>query len=1285
MKRLVFAVLALLVAVSMLPSTTAAHAVGSLDYRLSFSTTLANDSGTPPTAFVGGGAPEYVEGVQGQAIHLTHDNYVRLEAADAAAIDYTGSFSVAYWIKFNSRAGGDPVVMGNKNWDSGGNPGWVFNATDKLRLNYRASEGARGDIDVAGLVSLTEWAHIAATFDVGSSTVKVYVNGEMAASKADASLAGNLNGAGPTLLGQAYANNGLYNSSGMNTDFLLDEFRLQEGVLSAGTVKTLYDESKPRGPFTVTGVSVSPRDIRMSKGSETRFVATVSGEGSPEQDVVWELAGAQAAGTQVATDGTLTVDATEAASVLTLRARSAYDADVYGEAQVTLQNARTDGTVTFGVLSDVHVGPSSTGNNSRFEKALTFLSDPALNAEVVVVDGDLTGNGTAAEMGAFKEIKDRALRLPLVATMGNHEENKWENFELATGNKANDVKVINGYYFILLSPGAGTLDEATGRASGENQGDYAYLRSWVTAKVAEAEAASPDKPVFVFFHHPIRGTHYVSDEQWGTGLEGVFNNHPRVVTFSGHIHSPNNTPRSIWQDGGFTTVNTAATCSGEMERGMIYGGITPAALTMSQGLYVEADSEGNVTIKTRDLTADEWIEDQAWSFNVNGELPYTTAAREALAQAPEFDEGAAIALTNLNMNSVDVEFDQAKLPAGTGGDIVYAYRYDLIETETGEVAKSFKNFSDFILRPMPTTLVQPLEGLKKATEYEMRIYALDAWGKVSTGYLSKRFTTTTIDTTPRRPIDYVLEFDNTLESGGNAAPEQVGMFFLESKPGVFDTEPHFAEGRHGQAISLSPLNFVDLDGTAELIDYGQSFSVAFWANIQAHYPNGQPALLSNRNADSDDLFGYAIRTDTGGGRHEVFLEYHPVSGAYARFKLCDFEIGKWVHLALTFDYEGNKVRAYADGKLVVEADADLSGGIGGVSGLGRNKSTFLGSSPWNYTEEHGGFNGSGTAARHTVSFLADDFLMSSCVYTSEEIDAISRDAANRPANHTVTFDADGGFPAPATRLVYDGRTIQEPSVPVKDGFAFEGWYAEGTAQPYEFSTPIAADMVLSARWSPLSAPNPYLTLEGPTAATAGDTLDYTVSLGAVKDAGTIRVDVTPTGTLEFLEATSLDAEGKLSVASTKKKADGTISVILTATELPGITFDGASPILKLSFKATAEGQGSVTLIKAEGASYIYNGSQFEGTADIEVALPEGADATITTAIAKYIDPYDFNRDDKVTLADLTYVQAFYMASEGTGGYRWEHAVERGMDLDASGTIDVADLILIIDHLYEIEA
>jgi hypothetical protein len=66
------------------------------------------------------------------------------------------------------------------------------------------------------------------------------------------------------------------------------------------------------------------------------------------------------------------------------------------------------------------------------------------------------------------------------------------------------------------------------------------------------------------------------------------------------------------------------------------------------------------------------------------------------------------------------------------------------------------------------------------------------------------------------------------------------------------------------------------------------------------------------------------------------------------------------------------VIAYVDGKQAAEATADLSGGIGGVTGTGLIKSTFLGSSPWNYTEVHGGFNGSGTAGRHDITFLADD-------------------------------------------------------------------------------------------------------------------------------------------------------------------------------------------------------------------------------------------------------------------------------------------------------------------------
>jgi hypothetical protein len=59
-----------------------------------------------------------------------------------------------------------------------------------------------------------------------------------------------------------------------------------------------------------------------------------------------------------------------------------------------------------------------------------------------------------------------------------------------------------------------------------------------------------------------------------------------------------------------------------------------------------------------------------------------------------------------------------------------------------------------------------------------------------------------------------------------------------------------------------------------------------------------------------------------------------------------------------------------------------------------------------------------------------------------------------------------------------------------------------------------------------------------------------------------------------------------------------------------------------------------------------------------------------------------HRDGAVNIADLAYAQIFYMASEQAGGDRWAHVSERGIDVDASGVVDVADFIIIIEHLYD---
>jgi len=1058
-----------------IPHTATAAGNSSIpEWYLKFDGNLANShvDATPAEADWVGGDPIFTDGAREdtQAINVDFASYVRLDKPDNL-IDYSESFSIAFWMKMKSRNGGDPVLMGNKNWSSGGNPGWCLNDNGQIRVNFRSSGGSRGDISIISTANTVEWTHIAVTFDMEANEVKAYANGALTQTdKRDNLLNGNLNGVGPTLLGQAYdSNNGavLYNNSfSMNTSFSLQDFIMTSGVLSAGEVSDLYGQSKQQDPFVIDGVEIFPADVRMNKGDNMRFVAEPTGDGDFQDgcgDMTWTVEGASSAGTTVA-DGLLTIGTDETAPVLNVRATSAMDDAYSAAAVVSVTTPRTDGKIAFGVVSDTHVGPGNftDGNNGRARTAFEFLSQPELQSEFVAVVGDLTGNGIwENELEFFRKIRSTFLDIPLLASMGNHESSQYVNFERATGNVPNYYKVVNGYYFIICSPGAGSLDPATGRPTGNNGSSYSYLRGWVMDVIAEAEAASPNKPIFVFFHHPIYSTHWLSNEQYGSGFEGLFNNHPRVIAFSAHSHGITNHPLAIWQDGGYTTVNTAATCAGEVEQAMrAVGGNAPNGVgNASQGLYVIADDEGSVTIRRRDFANERWLED--WTFNTTQPLPYTRSLRQAEAPVPVFPAEAEIRLTTINMTVVEIEFDQSVVPPNTVGNVPYYYHYQVINRATGATVREFNDWSGFWFPEMPAVLTQEIRGLEKSTDYELRITVVDTYGQAGTGYLSKMFTTTTVDNTPRRPIDYILKFDGDLNNSGSV-PDGVTMFNLPDKQGYYDTTPYFTAGKHGQAIDLSKLNFVDLDGASTLIDYEQSFSTAFWINVKTVRNDGEPGILSNRNVDSNDNMGYSFRTRNNNGTNWITLDFHPTSGEFQRLWLAPTAIGEWMHIAATFDYADNKVTAYVNGIMVAEASANLSGGIGGITAAGRNRSTFFGSSPWNYTEEWGGFNGSGTGGRHDIEFLADDFVMSSCVYSAEEILSIMEDPTSRPGHYTVTFDTDGGVPASPVQTVFAGRTAKEPAVPAKEGFTFGGWY-NGT-DAFDFNAMITADLILTAKW-----------------------------------------------------------------------------------------------------------------------------------------------------------------------------------------------------------------------------
>lgn len=63
---------------------------------------------------------------------------------------------------------------------------------------------------------------------------------------------------------------------------------------------------------------------------------------------------------------------------------------------------------------------------------------------------------------------------------------------------------------------------------------------------------------------------------------------------------------------------------------------------------------------------------------------------------------------------------------------------------------------------------------------------------------------------------------------------------------------------------------------------------------------------------------------------------------------------------------------------------------------------------------------------------------------------------------TVTFDAGAST---TTAEVRDGETVTKPEDPELEGSTFDGWYtAEAGGLPYDFSSPVTADMTIYAYW-----------------------------------------------------------------------------------------------------------------------------------------------------------------------------------------------------------------------------
>ena len=153
---------------------------------LSFDDSIEDESGNDTGTDVQG-SPTTVDGAIGGAFAFddTADprQYVILEDTEALQFGEATDFSVSFWVQSdnpmtdNRDNGGtnfDPAMISNKDWNSGGNPGWVISANSSNaqsngegHLEWNFSDGSsRVDFDTTdALINDGDWHHVLVSHD----------------------------------------------------------------------------------------------------------------------------------------------------------------------------------------------------------------------------------------------------------------------------------------------------------------------------------------------------------------------------------------------------------------------------------------------------------------------------------------------------------------------------------------------------------------------------------------------------------------------------------------------------------------------------------------------------------------------------------------------------------------------------------------------------------------------------------------------------------------------------------------------------------------------------------------------------------------------------------------------------------------------------------------------------------------------------------------------------------------------------------------------------------------
>lgn len=183
------------------------------------------------------GEPRFAAGKIGQSVVLNNTASLSLGKSDDLNFGAETDFTVSFWVKFNQPWRADPIFIGNKSWESGGNVGWCIAGGDGKPIwqwNFRGKTAGRRDFDPSGPATNDgQWHLITITHDRRGAAVFYQDSKEIG--EVDIAGCGSLDSGLPIQLG--CDGTGKYP---LNVDAQFDDLRVWRRALWPGEVQKLF-------------------------------------------------------------------------------------------------------------------------------------------------------------------------------------------------------------------------------------------------------------------------------------------------------------------------------------------------------------------------------------------------------------------------------------------------------------------------------------------------------------------------------------------------------------------------------------------------------------------------------------------------------------------------------------------------------------------------------------------------------------------------------------------------------------------------------------------------------------------------------------------------------------------------------------------------------------------------------------------------------------------------------------------------------------------------------------